>query len=37
MTGPETRFLVPGRFSSAAINIGNGELEVRTSAPDRPP
>jgi DNA-binding response OmpR family regulator len=31
MTAPETRFLVPGRFSSAAINIGNGELEVRLS------
>lgn len=31
MTAPETRFLVPGRFSSAAINIGDGELEVRLS------
>jgi len=30
MTAPETR-LVPGRFSSAAINIGGGELEVRLS------
>lgn len=31
MTAPETRLLLPGRFSSAAINIGGGELEVRLS------
>jgi DNA-binding response OmpR family regulator len=31
MTAPEARLLVPGRFSSAAINIGGGELEVRLS------
>lgn len=31
MTAPETRLLVPGRFSSAAIKVGEGELEVRLS------
>jgi DNA-binding response OmpR family regulator len=31
MTAPETRLLVPGRFSSAAIKVGEGELDVRLS------
>jgi len=31
MTAPEPRLLAPGRFSSAAINIGGGELELRLS------
>lgn len=31
MTAPEPRLLVPGRFSSAAIKVGEGELDVRLS------
>jgi len=31
MTPPEPRLLVPGRFSSAAIKVGEGELDVRLS------
>jgi DNA-binding response OmpR family regulator len=31
MTAPEGRLLVPGRFSSAAIKVGEGELDVRLS------